>query len=531
MNESATRRTRTTVLRGGHVVSAEAVVRADVRIADGIIAGVGVVEPEPGEEVLDCTGRYVLPGFIDTHSHVDGVIFDDDIQLSLLRQGVTTALIGQDGVSYAPGDGTYATEYFAAINGPHPHYTGGGVTSLLASYDGRVRVNLGYLLPASTIRYEVMGSQETAATPDQVDAMQQHVRAGMAQGALGVSSGLDYVPGIFATTAELTELVAPLATTGGVYVSHMRGGYEANSRVGIEEMAHIARVTGVPINVSHFHAETHIVLDLLEELAREGIDVSFDAYPYTRGCTLVSMAILPAEVVNLPVDDAVDMLRTDRERLRTQWFPHVDNKPSLGPDWRNMITLGHVPAPEYAWSAGHTLSEAAERAQKDVIDFTLDLLIACRLQVNAVMGVRYERGAGDLGPIFSHPGHLGGSDGIFVGAHPHPRAHGTFARYLREYVREESYWTWPEAAAHLSTGPASRYALGKRGRIEVGWVADLIVVDPASVTDRATYRQPNQLSTGIDDVFLAGERVLAAGRLTKKTPGGGLRRDPVSPVG
>ncbi|HLR56731.1 MAG TPA: amidohydrolase family protein [Beutenbergiaceae bacterium] len=513
------------VLRGGNVVTGETITRADLCVRAGRIEAVGEIAPEPGDDVVDCSGRYLLPGFVDAHAHVDGAIFDSSVQLALLRQGITTAIVGQDGVSYAPGDGRYATEYFAAINGPHPTYSGGGVGELLASYDGAVPVNLGYLVPASTVRNEVLGRAERPATPAETERMADLVATGMAEGALGLSTGLDYVPGIFAPTHEIAALCQPVARAGGVYVSHMRGGYEHNSREGTDEVVEIAKRADVPVHVSHFHAEPTIVLGLLQQMRTEGVDVTFDAYPYTRGCTLVAMAILPPELVNRPVPEAERTLRDPaaRAELRRDWFPLVNERPSLGPDWPAMILLGHVPHPDYAWAAGATLEDAAEQAGADVIDFTLDLLAACHLEVNATMAVRYRRDTRDLAEIFADPGHQGGSDGIFIGSHLHPRAKGSFARYLKEFVIDNDHWTWPEAARRLSENPARRFRLGERGRLEPGWIADIAVVAP-DVADRATYEQPERLAGGVDDVFVAGVAVLRAGGLTGRTPGAGLRR-------
>ena len=172
-----------------------------------------------------------------------------------------------------------------------------------------------------------------------------------------------------------------------------------------------------------------------------------------------------------------------------------------------------------------SLEHAAARAGTDAIDLALDVLAASRLQVNAVMSVRYARPVAELARIFEHPGHLGGSDGIFIGAHPHPRARGTFARYLREYVRELHAWSWPDAVRHLSTGPAARFGLGRRGRVAAGWIADLIVVDPRTVADTATYDEPLGDAIGIADVVVAGVPVLTNGALVDSAPGRGLRHE------
>ncbi|WP_300267576.1 amidohydrolase family protein, partial [Microbacterium sp.] len=480
----------------------------------------------------------VMPGFIDAHSHADGLLRDESVQRSLLRQGVTSVIVGQDGVSYAPGDGAYASEYFAAINGPHPTYTGGGVSAYLDAADGTSRVNAAYLVPAGTVRFEVCGRSQTPADDAQRDAMVALVREGMSDGAVGLSTGLDYVPGIFQSADEIAALCAPVVEARGVYVSHMRGGYEANSAAGIDEIAHISRgaaaETGsrLRVHVSHFHAEADILLAQLDALAASDIDTTFDAYPYIRGCSLMGMPLLPPELSARPVDDIMQALGdpAQREQLRTDWFPRIANNPSLGPEWPHMISLSHLAAPELAWAHGLTLAQAAERAGADVIDFVLDTLRACRLQANIVMAVRYERPVAELARIFAHPAHMGGSDGIFIGAHPHPRARGSFAQFLRTYVRETGTWSWADAVQHLSAAPAARFSLGRRGVVEPGAAADLIVVRPDAVTDASTYAEPLYDAVGIDDVLVAGVPVLVAGELVAAAsdsplPGRGLRRE------
>ncbi|GAT74612.1 N-acyl-D-aspartate/D-glutamate deacylase [Microbacterium sp. HM58-2] len=520
------------VLHGGSVVTASGPAPADVAIEEGRITEVGRVDPRPADEVVDASGRLILPGFIDAHSHADGLLADAEISTALLRQGVTTVIAGQDGVSYAPGDGAYASEYFAAINGPHPSYRGGGVDAFLAAADGTSPLNAAYVVPAGTVRFEVRGRDDGPASADERQRMADLVAQGMADGAVGLSTGLDYVPGIFQDAEEIAALCAPVARAGGVYVTHMRGGYEANTAAGIAEIADISRRAAaeagapLPVHVSHFHADADIVLGQLDALEDDGVDATFDAYPYVRGCTLLGMPLLPPEVSMLPAREAVEVL-TDparRESLREIGVARATQSASLGPEWPDMITLAHLAAPELAWAHGLTLRAAAERAGTTPIDFALDALAASRLECSAVMAVRSPRTDAELARIFRHPAHVGGSDGIFVGAHPHPRAAGTFARYLRMFVRELGAWSWADAVHHLSALPARRFGLGRRGVVEAGAIADLVLVDPDAVSDTATYESPRGHATGIDDVFVAGIRVLAGGESTGALPGRGLRR-------
>ncbi len=528
-----TRVPRRTVLRGGTVVDGvrDQCRRVDVAIASGRIRAVGEVDPAPGDDDVDCTGRLLLPGFIDAHSHADAVLFDDDVQLALLRQGITTVVGGQDGVSFAPGDGAWASSYFAAIDGAHPTYRGDGVAGLLATYEGTTRLNAAYLVPAGTVRHEVMGMADRPADVGERRRMRALVEAGLADGAVGLSTGLDYVPGIFADAAELADLCRPVAAVDGLYVTHMRGGYERNSAAGLDEIARIVRDSGVSdrrvrAHVSHLHLDADDAWRLLEEHAADGIDLTFDMYPYTRGCTLVAMAVLPPAYSALDVETALAHLDdpAERARLDAEWFPQVADKPSLGPDWPDMITIAHTPSGEWAWAAGRTLAEIARRRATSVAAATLDLIVASRLQATAVMAVRDERSDENLARLFSHPGFVGGSDGIFIGAVPHPRAHGAFARYLARFTGDDRTFTWSQIAQRLSGRTAALFGLGARGALRPGWRADIVVVDPDAAADRATYARPTVLAEGIDDVFVGGTRVLAGGALTHETPGTGIRR-------
>lgn len=523
-----------TLLCGGLVVDGVTAdpYRADVLVVDGRVAAVGEVEAPAGVEVLDCDGRLVMPGFVDAHSHAEGAVFDEDVQLRLLRQGITTVIGGQDGISYAPGDGSFAGRYFSAINGPHPSYAGGGVAGLLATYDGAVPVNVAYLVPLGTVRHEVMGDVSRPPTAPELARMTALVADGVAEGAVGVSTGLDYVPGLFADADEIAALCAPAAAAGLPYVTHMRGGYEDNSEQGVLEAARVAERAGVRLHLSHFHTRADEAWRLMALLAERGIAAGFDAYPYTRGQTILGMTLLPPELNAAPVDDAVAALADPavREALRRDWFPRVAEHPSLGADWPDLMTISHAAAPGFAWAHGLTLREIAERRGSDAVDAALDLLAASRLEASAIMAVANQRPVSDLGRLIAHPGHIGGSDGIHVGAHPHPRAAGTFASYLATYVRAEGFLSWADAVAHLSTRAADWFRLGRRGRLQVGEVADIVVVDPARVADTATYEHPRSLAVGIDDVMVAGRWVLRDGALTGDHPAGGIRAArPASP--
>jgi len=514
------------LLRGGSVVGETGALRADVLVEDGRITGVGTdLDVPAGATIVDCGGRLVMPGSVDAHSHGGSLVFEPEVQLALLRQGVTTIVIGQDGVGPAPGDGSYADTYFAAIDGPHPTYRGGGIGALLDTYDGTTPVNVATLVPAGTVRQQVVGDVDGPATPEQLAAMRAAVRAGLDAGAVGLATGLDYVPGLFADTAELSALCTEVAAVDGLYVSHMRGGYETNARAGLDEIAAIVRSSGVRAHVSHLHAPVDLLLEALADLVRTGAPMSFDAYPYSRGCTILSMLLLPAALARPGTTDLARAIadQDGRARVRGAVLDRVLGRADLGTGWAEQITLSHVPAAEFHALQGRTLADAAEATGTDPVDLALDVLVDSDLQVTVVMRVPRPRTADDLAPLFRHRGHAAGSDGIFVGTHPHPRAYGTFARYLEEYA-VAGRLTWPQVQRSLSTTAVERYRLGDRGRVAVGAVADLVVVDPETVAAQSSYDHPMRVAEGIDDVLVAGVPVLADGALTHETPGQGLRR-------
>ncbi len=520
------RTTSRTLLRGGRLVAGGGLIPGDVLIEGERIAAVGEEVDAAGAEIIDVEGRLLVPGFVDAHSHADGRIFDERTQQAYLRQGVTTVIGGQDGVSYAPGDGSYGTEYFRAIDGAHPTFRGGSVATLLATYDGTVPLNMAYLAPAGTIRHEVIGTADRAPKADELARMRELVRAAMDDGAVGLSTGLDYVPGIFASAQEIGELCLPVAEAGGVYVTHMRGGYEDNSEAGIDEVRRIAVQSGVAVHVSHFHARARIVRAQLAALADAGVRATFDAYPYTRGNSLLMMPTLPPELVALDPEElsARLALPETRERLHRDWEPRIEQNASLGPEWPELLTLSHAAAPELAWMHGLTLAEIAARQGIHPLDVACDIIQATRGDAAIIMAVRHRREDAEFIGQFTAPGFMVGSDGIYVGAHPHPRGFGAFATMLARFTRDLGAWDWGGAVERLSTRAVRTFGLGDRGSLSAGAIADIAVLDVDGLAAPATYEHPDVLARGIDDVFVAGVPVLAGGALTGRTPGRGLRR-------
>lgn len=530
--------TKATILKGGLVVDGTGTPEfgADLVIRGDSIESVEPhgYAPSPGDEVVDCGGLLLMPGFIDAHCHADGAVFEERVALGLLREGVTTVICGQDGVSYAPGDGSYATEYFGALNGPHPHYRGSTVAELLATYDQASAVNVGYLVPHGTVRHEVMGMENRAASEAELEKMADLVSAALEDGALGMSTGLDYVPGLYADAAELARLCLPVAAAQAIYVTHMRGGYESNAHVGIAEIREIVAASAVSVHVSHFHGPAEIVGSLVHDALRDGVDLSFDTYPYRRGSSLLAMPVLPPDIMSRGNDHVIAVLSDpeQREELADRQRTVIAGRSDMGPDWPKNMLLSYIASPGYSWAEGMTVQEAADRAGADPVSFSLELLAESKLAVAAVFKVPEKRAVSQLASLMRNDVHMTGSDGIYTGTRPHPRGWGAFARMLATFTRERGDYSWSMAAQHLSANAAARHGLGDRGRLTAGSKADVVLVDQEKVRDRARYAHPTTPAVGIDTVIVNGVFALRGGELTGNLAGRGLRRSaPVRPIG
>ncbi|WP_053206613.1 N-acyl-D-amino-acid deacylase family protein [Jiangella muralis] len=515
------------LLAGGTVVRGDGTppVAADLGVRDGLVAEIGDLAGAAASTVIDCAGGTLFPGFVDAHSHAEGSIFRDDVQLALLRQGVTSIVLGQDGVSLAPGDGRYGQTYFGALNGVHPSYQGYRVADLLAGYDGAVPVNVAYTVPLGTVRHEVLGHDPAAPDDAALRAMRRLVEQGLEDGAVGASSGLDYVPGRFAGAAELAAVLAPMRGTGAVYVTHLRGGYEERSGEGLDEAAGIALSAGVPLHVSHLHARQALIEEAIEGLERRGVDGSFDAYPYRRGFSLLAMPIVPEDWLTGAAAAVRSALAGPRGRARLveEWFPRT----LADTGGRFLQTrLAHVPSADHRDLEGRTIATAAAARRADPAALVHEVLVATELTATAIFAASRHTTAADYTGLLTHPWHLAGSDGIFVGGAPHPRAWGTFARLLAEHTGPGRAYTPDQAAEHLSGRAARRFGLAGRGTLAPGQAADIAVVDLGRVSDRATYDRPREPAAGIATVLVNGVVVLADGRLTGRRPGRSLRRRP-----
>ncbi|PRY00812.1 N-acyl-D-amino-acid deacylase family protein [Allonocardiopsis opalescens] len=524
------------LLRGGTVVDGTGGPprRADVLIRDGRIAS--MERHRPGfplpQHTIDVGGLVVAPGFIDMHSHSDLAVLADPEHIAKVAQGVTTEVLGQDGLSYAPvTDATLGQlrEQLRGWNGdPELDYDWRSVGEYLDRIDRGAAVNAAYLVPHGTVRLAVMGTDERAATAEELARMRALVEEGLAQGAAGLSTGLTYTPGMYADDEEIVELCAAVRAHGGYYCPHHRN-YGAEVVRGYLDCLEIARRAQVPLHLAHCHVNfppnagrAHEVLDAIDRASAEhGLDVTLDTYPYLAGATYLA-ALLPSRVQAGGTAATLARLRDPARRAEIAHEIEVsgsDGHHGMPMDWSTIVISGT--GEEQAWAVGRSIAELAAERGAAPAELFFDLLLADELATGCLVQVGNED---NVRAIMTHRAHTGGSDGILVGARPHPRGWGTFPRYLGHYVRELGLLSLEEAVAHFTSRPARRLGLADRGVLRRGAVADLVVFDPDRVADTATYENPKRRPAGIEHVFVNGVKTLAYGRRTGLLPGRALRR-------
>jgi N-acyl-D-amino-acid deacylase len=514
-------------LRGGLIVSGldEAPFEGTIGVAgDRIVEVTRGGDPAPVEAqsadatIVEVSGLIVCPGFIDAHVHGEKAALVGGPLPEATMQGVTTYIVGQDGCSFAPGSASwleYVNEYFGAVNG-RGHFVSPPLTvaGFLDLVDRRSTVNVATLVPNGNLRFDAMGLQASEPSRTEAAQMAQALAQGLAEGAVGLSSGMDYIPSRMAGAAEIASLCGVLADADAVYVSHVRG-YGNRVGEGLGEIFEVARSSGAPIHISHLWGPAEAIASLLDSAAGEGIDCSLDTYPYTAGCSILAMALLPAELQADGPDATLERLADSGVRAELRKVVALDQL--------ELLTFGSVASDAYAWCEGRTLLEGAADVGAHPVDLACDVLVASRLDVGVIMG-RRDFGEADMTALLRHDLHMLSSDGIFVGRHPHPRGWGAFARALGLHTVRRRDYTWPEAVRHLATNAARRFGLVGRGVLEPGAIADIAVVEPTSVSDLSTYAWPRQTSRGVRHVLVSGISVLRNGELTGATPGRAIRR-------
>jgi N-acyl-D-amino-acid deacylase len=508
---------------------------ADVAVTAGRIVAIGN-DLGGAERRIAADGLVLSPGFIDMHSHSDLQILVNPDHTAKVSQGVTLEVLGQDGLSFAPiDDPTRAAvrRQIAGWNGEPDDFdfNWSTVAGYLERLDQGIACNAAYLVPQGTLRMMVVGTSNRPATRRELDRMKGLLAEGLHEGAVGMSSGLTYTPGMFASTDELVELCEVLAEYGGYYSPHQRS-YGKGALNAYGEMVEVARRSGCALHLAHAVMNfapnggrgTELVA-MLDKALVDGIDVTTDTYPYLPGATTLA-ATLPSWTAEGGPDEQLARLRDPATRERIAY--EMENLGSDGChgcviEW-DTIEIGGVRNPAVSGAVGRTVASLAAESGQPGADVFFDLLIADDLATSIIQHVGHEE---NVRTIMQHSTHTGGSDGILVGGKPHPRSWGTFPRYLARYVRELGVLDLADCIHHLTGRPARRLRLPDRGLIREGYVADLVLFDPSTIQDTATFENPRRQATGIPYVFVNGTPVIDAGHRTDALPGRAIRRTSV----
>jgi N-acyl-D-amino-acid deacylase len=512
--------------------------RADVTVADGIITDIAELDspspPRPtASRIVDAEGLVLSPGFIDMHAHSDLRALIEREHPSRVTQGITCEVLGQDGLSYAPVDDTTLPalrRQIAGWNGDPDDFDWSWRTvgEYLDRLDQGIAINACYLVPHGSVRMLAMGWDNRAPSRAELDRMRELLAQGLREGAVGMSSGLSYTPGMYAATDELVELCEVLAAHNGYHSPHQRS-YGAGALAGYAEMIEISRRSGCPLHLAHatmnFGVNTGRAaefLELVDAALAEGCDISLDTYPYLPGSTTLA-SLLPSWSAEGGPDATLARLAdpASRERIRGDVEERgSDGNHGMVVDWQT-IQISGVRDPALADAVGRNVAEIAAARAVTGTEAFFDLLTADRLGTTILHHVGNEE---NVRAIMRHRVHTAGSDGLLVGARPHPRAWGTFPRYLSHYSRELNVLTLEETVARMTGRPARRLRLDRRGLVRVGHHADLVLFDPQTVRDAATFEQPRQAAEGIVEVLVNGVSVLTDGKPTGALPGRALRR-------
>jgi len=526
------------VITNGHIIDGTGSpwYSGDVGIRDGKIAAIGNLADAPRTRAIDAGGKVVAPGFIDMLGQSELTILVDPRLPSKIYQGITTEITGEGG-SAAPLNAAIIRADRAAYD--HYHLTPDWRT--LREYFARLEkqgmgINLASYVGATQVRRMVLGDDDKQPVPEQLDQMKALVRQAMRDGAVGVSSALEYSPAPYAKTEELIALAGEASKSGGIYATHMRNESDAVLSA-IDEALRIGREAHIPVEIWHIKVagkenwgRMPEVVAKINAARAEGVDVSANTYAYTAWFNTMS-AFIPSWAHDGGNAKLVERLRdpTMRTRIRKELMTRSSDWDN---EWQEIpgpesVLIGVVQNPELLPLQGKTLADVAKIWNKDPMDALFDLLIEDKgFTEVAVFGMSEPDVALALQqPWVSIDNDSSGTspEGILGQEHPHPRAYGTFPRILRKYVREEKKLTLEDAIRKFSALPAQRMRLTDRGVLKAGMWADVTIFDPATVRDLATFDNPNQLSSGMEYVLVNGVPVIDQEKMTGAKPGKVLR--------
>jgi len=499
-------------------------IKADIGIKADRIVAIGNLSGAQATTVIDARGLAVAPGFINMLSHSEGSLVADGRSQSEIRQGVTTEIFGE-GTSAGPLNGEMKKRALAQQGDYKFDIPWNTLAEYLTYLEKRgVSPNVASFIGAGTVRTYVIGLEDKKATPEQLRAMREIVRREMETGALGIGSSLIYAPDIYASTEELIEMCKEAAKYKGKYISHVRNEGEGLIDA-VEELLRISREAGLPAEIYHLKAsgennfaKMDRVIAMVNAARRDGLKITADMYVYIASSNAIDSRI-PAWAHSGGNDAMYQRLKDPETRKRIS-----DELHRRGPMARTLL-VGLRPA-TLKPLIGKTLTDVAAMRGKDEIETMLDLVLEARSRIQVVT---FSMSEDNIKKELRQPWVSFGSDassmaaeGVFLESSTHPRAYGNFARVLGKYVREEKVITVAEAIRKLTGLPASNLGLDHRGLLKAGYFADVVVFDPKTIADKATYENPHQYAIGMKHVFVNGVPVLRDGEHTGAKPGRAL---------
>lgn len=522
------------VIRGGLVLDGTGAdaYQADIGIVGDRIAAIGTLPADQARHVIDAAGLHVAPGFIDIHTHSDGDILIYPTADSRVRQGVTTEVTGNCGSSAAPIAGAGGDEARRTWKEEGIDAAWTGMASYCDALDrAGISINHAQLVGQGTLRAHAIGLVNRPLAPEELRGVLRAVDESMTEGAFGLSTGLEYVPGRYTPTEEIVAMARVVARHGGVYASHIRN-EETQVLEAVDEAISIGRQAGCRVEISHLKAtgrgnwsKQQGALDLIESARRSGVDVLADAYPYTAYSTGLTI-LLPAETREGGTAPMLRRMADPAERRRIH--AHLVQQVRQDPGDFSFIVVSRMKAPENQALVGQSVAQIAEAWKVDPAEAIIRLI---ELQQGSVPFIGHGMSEENVARVLRHPLVMVGSDGSSMApvgrnaqARPHPRSYGAFARVLAHYCRGQRQLSLPEAVRKMTSMPADQIGLRDRGRIANGKKADVVLVNPATVNDEATFEAPQRYATGIPHVLVNGVPVVASGQHTGARPGRALRR-------
>ena len=501
---------------------------ADILIKDDKIIQIGNLGEISNAYVIDGSNLASSPGFIDTHTHSDSALLHNPSHEHSLKQGVTTEILGQDGLSYAQlSKKNYIlnSEYLSGLLGSPPQNLDmSSVRHFKSHYHNKVSVNTAYCIAHGAIRLESVGFRDVPLINSDLENAKSLIREGMDQGAIGMATGMSYFPNAWSDTKELIELCKVVAEKNGVYVTHLRDKNTDRAFGGgwVREALEISRRSGVKLHFSHYRTDKNTAgnikskMNLINSAIEEGLDITLELYPYPTGSTF-PLSFLPSYAHENGIPGVMKLLSDTSERNKL--VDYLDNE-FKGPI--DEAILSHVPTiPELE---GKALLDISKEAQTSLGMTICNLLLETKCQIGywgtpPTNVSTWNQINLDIVHLLSRDDYMVGSDSIPLGKYPHPRAYGTFPRIIGRFQRKFNIMKLEETIQRITNNPAKRFNLTGRGLIKEGYFADIVLFDPKTVIDNSTYDDPKQYPTGIPYVIVNGKIAVEKTQIKNVTSG------------